>query len=140
MYRQLVHGIASVVVITILPSCTRVPPGPADKYVRCRTTEASKVTYVHEWKFDAVRTALIEEIGARPQGLLMRETLPAVIQHIPEDKRKLITSPKWLVNVVTNELKERREIAIEKRGDKYFLLLPPGKGEQSAAKTTSAKK
>jgi hypothetical protein len=120
----LLVNISLAVVSLFVLGCGGPTSVQSGAFVRCRTQDPGKPAYILEWKFEAVRKAIVDEALSNPKGIRLRDLTDAVMRRIPEDERKEMPAAKWLVDVVTSELQARQAIAITKHEDGYFVTLP----------------
>jgi len=78
----------------------------------CRTPNATGVTNIPEWKFNAVRRAIMVAIGgAGEEGIAFSELPKAVEKLLPDSDLADLGSVGWHVTTVKLELEVRGEIA-----------------------------
>ncbi len=97
-----------------------------DTKVECRTpTEGrSGTTSIPAWKFDAVRTAVLDAVvAAGPEGLAFSELPEAVRGRLAEDVLGRLGSVGWHVTTVKLEMEVRGEIA-RLPGSPQRLVVP----------------
>ena len=119
------HSCLMIAACSFFVGCTNGSTQEREVTVRCRTREPGKMAYVLEWKFEAVRKAIVDEALSHPEGILKRDLTDAVMRRIPESERTEIPKPAWLIDVVASELQARKAIAITKKDNGYFVTLSP---------------
>ena len=75
----------------------------------CRTPNASGTTSIPTWKFDALRTAILDAVGS--EGIMFKDLKPAVETWLDADTLSRLGSLGWHLTTVKLEMEVAGDIA-----------------------------
>ena len=75
----------------------------------CRTPNASGTTNIPTWKFDALRTAILDAVG--DDGIVFKDLKPAVETRLDADTLSRLGSIGWHLTTVKLEMEVAGDIA-----------------------------
>lgn len=86
----------------------------------CRTPNASGTTRIPTWKFEAVRKAILDAVGA--DGIAFKDLEPAVAQRLPQDVARDLGSLGWHMTTVKLEMECAGDIhRVEGRSPQFIV-------------------
>jgi len=82
----------------------------AETKIACRSPNSEKQVSVYEWKFDAIRAALLNVVPSDDTGVETASLRTLVTQQLPQEHLEHLGNIAWLTDTVRLEMEVRGEV------------------------------